>query len=155
MLKIEDLTMALNKGFLNIRVACWHCKNNRLLISKFPSGRYSLIGGRVQFGESLTEAIIREVAEESNLSLIEPTLIAVIENFFDSEGSFFHELLFIFKGDLAVDDNFYYSTPGEQLITWLPTSKINQVQPRILEQLLHLKPSDPIAHLIERDASLN
>lgn len=32
-------------------------------------GRYSLPGGRVEFGESLAQALIREVAEETGLSI--------------------------------------------------------------------------------------
>lgn len=49
--------------------------DNKLLTVKYKNGKYDLPGGGIDFGESIEEAVIREVAEEtgmkvSNLSLI-------------------------------------------------------------------------------------
>ena len=43
------------------------------------AGRWSVPGGRVEVGETLAEAVVREVAEETGLSVIAGPLIAVAE----------------------------------------------------------------------------
>ena len=60
---------------------------------------YSLIGGRVKYGETTIEALIREIQEEIGIKVNkkETKLINVSENFFKYNGKEFHELLFIYK----------------------------------------------------------
>jgi len=56
----------------------------------------------VKFSETTTEAIQREIAEETGEHLEEIELFSVIENFFLEEESQtnYHEFLFIYKGQI-------------------------------------------------------
>jgi 8-oxo-dGTP pyrophosphatase MutT (NUDIX family) len=77
-----DLTLNTYLGKVNVRVAAWIENKGRILVSQFPDGVVSLPGGRVKFSETTTEAIQREIVEETGEHLEEIELFSVIENFF-------------------------------------------------------------------------
>ena len=64
----SDMTVAYDKGLINIRVGAIIMKNSRFLM--VGNGRtdylYS-VGGRIKFGETAEEAIVREVQEETGI----------------------------------------------------------------------------------------
>ena len=58
------------KGKFNFRVAAFIQNGEKLLLQKSDKDSfYGLIGGRVSFGETTFEAIIREVNEETEVTL--------------------------------------------------------------------------------------
>lgn len=63
--------------------------NNQLLLAKRKNahgdGKYSAPGGHLEFGESLEECAIREVWEETNLTIYAPEFFAVTNDIFESE----------------------------------------------------------------------
>ena len=69
-------------GRLNIRVAAIIRDQDKILVSKWPDGTISLVGGRVAYGETAQAAISREVTEETGLAVKSAQLHAIIENFF-------------------------------------------------------------------------
>lgn len=94
-----DLTLDTDSGKLNIRVAAWIESQNSLLVSKYVDGIISLPGGRVKFSETTSEAVKREVLEETGENFYDVELFSVIENFFLEKQSKkdFHEFLFVYK----------------------------------------------------------
>jgi 8-oxo-dGTP pyrophosphatase MutT (NUDIX family) len=68
------------------------------LVTNSRSGRYSLPGGGVEPGESLGEALVREVWEEAGITIADPQLRDVHEDFwyFDPTDSAYHALLFLY-----------------------------------------------------------
>lgn len=98
------------------------------LVTNRRSGRYALPGGGVELGESLTEALAREVWEELGITIADPQLCDVHEDFwyFDPTDSAYHALLFLYvarpeslelSGHNQVDD-------GEGRPQWVPIASL-------------------------------
>jgi 8-oxo-dGTP pyrophosphatase MutT (NUDIX family) len=68
------------------------------LVTNSRSGRYALPGGGVEPGESLGEALAREVWEEAGITIADPQLRDVHEDFwyFDPTDSASHALVFLY-----------------------------------------------------------
>ena len=67
----QDMTVPCEDGFINIRVGAIIMKDGKLLMvgnSARPEYLYS-VGGRVKFGETAEEAVVREVYEETGVRL--------------------------------------------------------------------------------------
>ena len=65
-----------------------------------PDGYHRLIGGSVEFGEGHRETIIREVREELDAEIHSLTLLGVVENIFEIDGTAGHEIVFLYSGEL-------------------------------------------------------
>lgn len=101
---MKDLTLDIAEGKLNIRVAAWIKHEDQILVSTFPDGSISLVGGRLKFSETTLEGIQREVLEETGEYFNSPVLFAIVENFFYDPvvGRNFHKFLYIYKGDIQI-----------------------------------------------------
>lgn len=64
------------------------------------------IGGEVEFGESATETIAREVREELGQEIQNARRLAVLENRFQYNGNPSHEIVFVFDAEF-VDKKLY------------------------------------------------
>lgn len=62
---------------------------------------HRLLGGSVELGERSEAAVVREIAEELGATLLEPTLLGVVENVFEFDGEPGHEVVFVYAGSLA------------------------------------------------------
>ena len=81
------------------------------------SSYYTLPGGAVESGETLEEAAIREVKEETGLNVELEGVLAVSEAFFEEQGH--HTIFFTFKGRI-IDGEINISFPEEiEEITWM------------------------------------
>jgi ADP-ribose pyrophosphatase YjhB (NUDIX family) len=59
-------------------------------------------GGGVQFGETLEQAIRRELREELGVDLSHLKRLGMLENFFRFDGRDEHELVYVFETDAAL-----------------------------------------------------
>jgi ADP-ribose pyrophosphatase YjhB (NUDIX family) len=59
------------------------------------------LGGGIEPGERAAEALRREIMEELGLAIVEPRLLAVIENIFEYRGAPGHEIVFAFEAAFA------------------------------------------------------
>ncbi|MDD6201545.1 MAG: NUDIX domain-containing protein [Lachnospiraceae bacterium] len=99
----KDMTVPCENGFLNLRVGAIIMKNNQLLMignKKRPEYLYS-VGGRIQFGETAKETVIREVYEETGVYMEIDRLGFVHENYFYGDtatnmGKLIYEISFYF-----------------------------------------------------------
>lgn len=75
-----DMTVPCDNGLINIRVGAIILKDGKFLMvgnNIRPEYLYS-VGGRIKFGETAEEAVIREVYEETGVRLY----LKTIKNFF-------------------------------------------------------------------------
>ena len=128
----------------NFRVAGIFVNDSKILLQKCEKDNYySLIGGRVKYGETTIEALIREIQEEIGIKVNkkETKLINVSENFFKYNGKEFHELLFIYKiKNKQVNQISEIKTLDKTSVVnkWYDISKLNvmDVRPNIITNLI-------------------
>ena len=60
------------------------------------------IGGGIEFGETSTQAIAREVLEEIQQQICKPQLLGVLENLFTFDGQQGHEIVFVYEAEFVV-----------------------------------------------------
>ena len=100
----NDLTLPADGGLLNVRVGAIIQKDGKVLMVKNPAADYCYsVGGRVAFGETAGQAVVREVEEETGVKLEVDRLGFVHETFFvdQDEGS-------PRKGTLIYEISFYF-----------------------------------------------
>lgn len=93
-----DCTFRTENGVFNYRVGAIILDGTRVLMTKSEGcGYYYSVGGRVKFGETAEQAVLREVFEETGVRTEIERLGFVHENFFTSDfglncGLRYHEL---------------------------------------------------------------
>ena len=55
------------------------------------------LGGSIEFGERAAAALQRELVEELGLAVGAPTLVKVLESFYEHHGAAGHEVVFVFE----------------------------------------------------------
>ncbi len=131
----------------NFRVAIVVYKKNKILLQKCSKDSfYSLIGGRVQLGESSLSAIKREILEEVGVEVKdkELKLINVAENFFTYNSTKYHELLYIYKlenEEINDMDNFKTLDKEDSFNEWFDIEEISNldIKPEIIKTCYNSK----------------
>ncbi|MBR4550311.1 MAG: NUDIX domain-containing protein [Oscillospiraceae bacterium] len=98
----SDLTLPVDGGFVNLRVGAIIRKDERvLMVGNDSMPYYYSVGGRIHFGETAEEAVVREVEEETGVRMEIDRLGFVEEDFFyadvpGKEGRLIQEISFYF-----------------------------------------------------------
>ena len=106
----SDMTVACDNGLINIRVGAIIMKDGKILMVGNDRSDYLYsVGGRIQFGETAEEAVIREVLEETGVEMEIDRLGFVHENYFYGDaptnlGKLIYEMSFFFY--MKVPDGF-------------------------------------------------
>ncbi|MEB6665510.1 NUDIX domain-containing protein [Acinetobacter vivianii] len=150
---MKDLTLEIAEGKLNIRVAAWIEHEDQILVSTFPDGSSSLVGGRLKFSETTLEGIQREVLEETGEYFNSPVLFAIVENFFYDPvvGQHFHEFLYIYKGQIQTKAFYLDDAAEAQVISWMPKREIKLLKPDVLSDLA-FRSNEHVVHLINLES---
>ncbi len=133
-----DCTFTTDLGKFNYRVAAVILQGGRILCQQGAAGaNYFLPGGRVTFGESAEQAILRELSEELGAAGTILRRLWLHENFFTEETTLqrFHELCLYFLVEVP-------PLPAEQfqaeegIYTWIPLERLphTPIYPLFLRQ---------------------
>lgn len=121
---------------------------------------YYSVGGGVKLGETVEEAVIREVKEETGIDYEIDRLAFFHENFFAGsgtlEGVVQHEICFYYlmksKGEKQINCNSIATCGVKEEMCWLPIKKLSEYKayPEFFaEKLLNLK--SEVEHIITKD----
>lgn len=156
----KDLCVKLDEGILNIRVGAIIIKDNKFLMvenDKFDH-MYS-VGGRLKFGETTEEAVIREVFEETGVKMEIERLGFIHENFFlgDSvvkQGNIVHEISFFYY--MKVPENFepmcksFTEDGDKEHLVWIDVDHPKKYYPEFFKTELFNQVKET-KHFITRD----
>lgn len=78
----KDMCVVYDDGFLNIRAGAIIMKDGKVLMVGNDRDYLYSVGGRVKFGETAEEAVVREVLEETGVQMEIDRLGFVHENYF-------------------------------------------------------------------------
>lgn len=137
-----DCTFKTDEGKFNYRVGALIRDNSvggrgRILMARNSAERentYYSVGGRVQYGESLEEAVLRELREETGLDCQVERLCAIHENFFTmTNGGHYHEFsaFFLVKmtDELRAIPSGQGTTggPADEYLQWIDLDKLDGI----------------------------
>ena len=123
-----DCTFITPEGKFNLRVGAVITDGARVLVGKESRADfYTVIGGRVKFGETAEAAVLREIREELGVSAEIDRLYSINEKFFTLDGIRYHELEFLFlikPFDISlIDDSAIQCDGADQRLVWLDSTK--------------------------------
>lgn len=154
-----DLTIKVEDYKLNVRAAGIIIHNNKVLTHRnINSDHYTFIGGRVEIGEDSASTVKREIEEEvgKEVEIIEHG--GVIENFFEMQGTKYHEMLFMHRAEFVdeEDQKIEYTLTNREgkdylQYEWIDIDHLNDypIKPAIIKEIL--KQGKFPVHMINKD----
>ena len=153
----KDMCVACDNGILNVRVGAIIMKDDKVLMVGDGLGTYLYsVGGRIKFGETAEEAIVREVLEETGVELEIDRLGFVYENYFYGKspsnlGKLVYELSLYFYMKVSSDFEPVCKSVTEdnnkEYLKWVPLDTEITMHPNFFrEELKH--PTNTIKHLV-------
>jgi len=152
-----DMCVPCGDGIINIRVGAVIIKDGRFLMVKSDAFDYVYsVGGRVKFGETAEEAIVREVEEETGTRLEIDRLGFVLECYFTGDSG-------PAKGKLVYEPSLYFymkvpedfdpvccseaSDGSPEYLEWIPIGDGRKMFPAFFsEELKH--PEFTVKHFV-------
>lgn len=154
---LKDMTVACGDGIINIRVGAIIMKNGHILMVGNDRSDYLYsVGGRIKFGETAEEAIVREVLEETGYKMNIERLGFVHENYFYGDApsnmdKLVYEISFFYYMNVPEDfepvcDSFTDDNSKEHLIWVSPEDSIT-IYPEFFKTELQ-NPVDYVKHFV-------
>ena len=95
----QDFRTKVGNTVFGVRATALILQNGKLLVTK-GKDKYYTIGGAIQVNERTEEAVVREVKEELGVKAEARQLAFVVENRFEQEGVYYHNIEFHYLVDL-------------------------------------------------------
>jgi mutator protein MutT len=104
--------------------------NDKILLEKRKGepgkGKWSVPGGLVELGETVENAVIREVKEETGLDVAEPQLIDVVDNIVRDENGEIKYHFVIIDYFLKVKGGELKAADDAEELRWVPISEVEK-----------------------------
>ncbi|MBO4971911.1 MAG: NUDIX domain-containing protein [Clostridia bacterium] len=156
--KNKDMCVACDDGILNIRVGAIIMKNGKLLMVGNDRADYLYsVGGRIKFGETAEEAIVREVLEETGVRMEIDRLGFVHENYFygdsnSNSGKLIYEISFYFymkvPSDFSPVSNSFTEDKCREYLKWISLDEQVRIYPEFFRSELGA-PSDSVKYFVK------
>ena len=98
----QDFRTKLENTVFGVRATALIVEEGKLLVVEDEDGFYT-IGGAIQVNERTEEAVVREVKEELGVKAQAGQLAFVVENRFEQDGVYYHNIEFHYLVDLLED----------------------------------------------------
>ena len=145
-------------GILNIRVGAIIMKDGKILMVGNERSNYLYsVGGRIKFGETADEAIVREVYEETGVKMEIDRLGFVHENYFYGDAptnldKLIYEISFFFymkvpEDFTPVSDSFTEDNSRE-FLKWISPNEDIKIFPEFFKTEL-MNPTDTVRHYVK------
>ena len=105
-------------------------KNDEILLcrisDKLPKhqGYWTLPGGKIEFGESPEEAMIREVFEETGLTVQPESILGIDSEVLHSESKSHHQIRIIYKVSYLTGNLVFEQNGTTDMCHWLPVQEV-------------------------------
>ena len=99
---LQDFLTKVGNTVFGVRATALIVQNGKLLVTK-GKDKYYTIGGAIQVNERTEEAVVREVKEELGVKAEARQLAFVVENRFEQESVYYHNIEFHYLVDLLED----------------------------------------------------
>ena len=153
----QDMCVPCEEGILNIRVGAIIMRDGKLLmVGNERSDYLYTVGGRIKFGETAEEAIVREVLEETGVKMEIDRLGFVHENYFYGDaptnlGKLIYEISFYFymkvPQDFAPISESFTEDQSKEFLKWVCLDEKIKMYPTFFKTELR-KSSDTVKHFV-------
>ena len=153
----KDMCVACDDGILNIRVGAIIIKDGKILMVGNERADYLYsVGGRIKFGETAEEAIVREVFEETGVMMEIDRLGFVHENYFYGDapsnlGKLIYEISFFFymkvPSDFAPISESFTEDNSKEHLRWVSLDEDIKMYPEFFRTELQT-PTISVKHFI-------
>jgi len=146
-----------DNGILNIRVGAIILRDGQILMAGNSRNDYLYsVGGRIKFGETAEDAVIREVYEETGVHMEIDRLGFVQENYFygndpSNAGKLIYEIAFYFymktPANFTPYNNTFFEENGEEYLKWVSPDSDNKIFPTFFKTEL-CNPSNTVKYFV-------
>ena len=156
-MKNKDMTVPCDEGFINIRVGAILMRDGKfLMVGNNRCDYVYSVGGRIKFGETAEEAVVREVLEETGYKMDIERLGFVHENYFYGDApsnmdKLIYEISFFYY--MKVPENFepvcgsFTDDNCEEHLRWVSPEESITVYPTFFKTELQ-NPVDYVKHFV-------
>ena len=153
----KDMCVACDDGILNIRVGAIIMQDGKILMVGNDRADYLYsVGGRIKFGETAEEAIVREVLEETGVKMEVDRLGFVHENYFygdapSKQGKLVYEISLFFymkvPRDFAPVSVSFTEDNSKEYLRWVSLDENGKMYPEFFRTELR-NPTDVVKYFV-------
>ena len=153
----KDMTVPCDDGLINIRVGAIIIKDGKfLMVGNERSDYLYSVGGRIKFGETAEEAVVREVYEETGVRMEIDRLGFIHENYFygdapTNNGKLIYEVSFFFymkvPKDFELISNSFTEDDSKEFLRWVDEHDSITIYPAFFKAELS-QPANTVKHFV-------